>query len=61
MPKESLNGVRPAGMGGAYTAVTEDSYSILWNPAGLGALGANEFLTSYSRGSSSGKFLRFRQ
>jgi hypothetical protein len=28
-------GARGIGMGGAYTAVTDDAYSIYWNPAGL--------------------------
>ena len=28
-------GVRPIGMGGAYTAAADDVNSIMWNPAGL--------------------------
>ncbi|MBC8182313.1 hypothetical protein H8E88_14520 [candidate division KSB1 bacterium] len=28
-------GARPMGMGGAYTALTHDAHSVLWNPAGL--------------------------
>lgn len=29
------SGARPAGMGGAYTAVADDASSVVWNPAGL--------------------------
>ena len=28
-------GARPMGMGGAFTALTHDAHSVLWNPAGL--------------------------
>ena len=28
-------GARPTGMGGAYTAISNDAHSIFWNPAGL--------------------------
>ena len=35
-------GARPAGMGGAYTALTDDVNSIYWNPAGLGNMGGTE-------------------
>jgi hypothetical protein len=49
IPKESLNGTRPESMGSAYTAVGGDSYSLIWNPAGLGSMGSDEFLTSYSK------------
>lgn len=33
-------GARPAGMGGAYTAVANDSMAMFWNPAGLATLGS---------------------
>ncbi|MBT7787641.1 MAG: PorV/PorQ family protein [Calditrichaeota bacterium] len=31
-------GARPLGMGGAYTALSEDAYAIFWNPAGLNSI-----------------------
>jgi tetratricopeptide (TPR) repeat protein len=40
---------RITGMGMAYTAVADDSYSIYYNPAGLATLDRSEFSTSYSR------------
>ena len=33
--EHSIFGVRPMGMGGAFTAVSDDSNALLWNPAGL--------------------------
>jgi len=32
------SGARAVGMGGAYTAVADDANSVVWNPAGLGAV-----------------------
>lgn len=37
-------GARPAGMGGAFTAVANDVNSIFWNPAGLLSINNNEFI-----------------
>jgi len=34
-------GARPMGMGGAFTALTHDAHSVLWNPAGLSRLKNN--------------------
>ncbi len=40
-------GARPAGMGGAYTAVSNDGAGILYNPAGIVTLKKLTFATSY--------------
>lgn len=40
--KDTGWGVRPLGMGGAYTAVVNDSNAPLFNPAGLGQIGQRE-------------------
>ena len=37
----------PAGMGGAYSAVTQDTSALIWNPAGLARLPAPEIGISY--------------
>jgi hypothetical protein len=39
---EEYSNARSQGMGGAYTAVADDYYSILWNPAGLARLKQKE-------------------
>jgi len=41
------NGVRAVAMGGSYTAVGEDIYSVYWNPAGTANLTAPESAFSY--------------
>ncbi len=41
-------GARGRGMGGAYTALADDSDAIYWNPAGLGGVAKNEFHVSDS-------------
>lgn len=38
------DGVRPAGMGGAYTALGDDIYSINYNPAGLSYMKASQLV-----------------
>src|ERR1035438_10106054 len=35
-------GARPAGLGGAYSALATDAYAPTWNPAGLGFLATPE-------------------
>src|SRR5437763_1288043 len=35
-------GARPMGMGGAYVGLSDDSYALLWNPAGLVGMQRNE-------------------
>jgi outer membrane protein OmpA-like peptidoglycan-associated protein len=35
-------GARPKGMGGAYVGLADDSYGLLWNPAGLATMQRNE-------------------
>ncbi len=37
-------GARPTGMGGAFTAVADDANAPLWNPAGIGRIGAREIM-----------------
>ena len=37
----------PAGMGGAYSAVTQDTSALIWNPAGLAGLPTPEIGISY--------------
>ena len=41
------NGVRAVAMGGSYTAIGEDIYSVYWNPAGTANLTAPESAFSY--------------
>ena len=41
-------GARGIGMGGAYTAVTDDAYSLYWNPAGLAKIPRLSVATMYS-------------
>src|ERR1044072_2961467 len=35
-------GAGPAALGSAYTALAEDAYAPVWNPAGLGSLRSSE-------------------
>ncbi len=42
-------GARPVGMGGAYTAISDDSSASLYNPAGLVQIQWNEITAMYSR------------
>ena len=42
------NGARPAGMGGAYTALGDDSYSIDYNPAGLAGIKVPQLVLMHS-------------
>ncbi len=42
-------GARPVGMGGAYTAISDDSNAPLYNPAGLVQVQWNEVTAMYSR------------
>ena len=42
-------GARPAAMGGAYTAIADDVYSVYYNPAGLSLVPRMEFTTQYSQ------------
>lgn len=37
-------GARPAGMGGAFTAVADDANAPLWNPAGIGRVGTRKIM-----------------
>ena len=37
----------PAGMGGAYSAATQDTSALIWNPAGLAGLSAPEIAIGY--------------
>ena len=39
---------RGAGMGEAYTSITEDAYSAWWNPAGLGSVESPELAATYN-------------
>jgi hypothetical protein len=41
-------GVRPMGMGGAYTAVADDGNAVMWNVAGLGQLKKHELMLAYT-------------
>ena len=41
-------GPRGTGMGEAYTSVTEDAYSVYWNPAGLGSVEGGEVAATYN-------------
>ncbi len=40
-------GARPAGMGGAFTALADESSAVYWNPAGLSLLKKKEFSGMY--------------
>ncbi|MBN2542306.1 type IX secretion system membrane protein PorP/SprF [bacterium] len=40
-------GARPAGMGGAFTAVSNDVYTTIWNPAGLSLVNNYELSAGY--------------
>src|SRR6185436_19321357 len=42
-------GARPVGMGGAFTAISDDSNAPLYNPAGLVQVQWNEVSAMYSR------------
>src|SRR5207302_9163172 len=42
-------GARPVGMGGAFTAIADDSNAPLYNPAGLVQVQWNEVSAMYSR------------
>lgn len=42
-------GVRPAALGGAFTAISDDANAVFYNPAGLYRVEKNEFLASYGR------------
>lgn len=37
-------GARPAGMGGAFTAIADDANAPLWNPAGIGRVGTRNLM-----------------
>lgn len=41
-------GARPAGMGGAYTAITSDGTALYWNPAGLAQIEKPEISMMYN-------------
>ena len=41
-------GARPLGMGGAFTAISNDVYGSYWNPAGLGQLNSVQLMGMYS-------------
>src|SRR5690349_1375244 len=42
-------GARPVGLGGAFTAIADDTNASLYNPAGLVQVQWNEISASYSR------------
>jgi hypothetical protein len=42
------SGVRPTGMGGAYTALADDASAPMWNSAGLAQIKSNELAFAYS-------------
>ena len=42
-------GTRPLGLGGAYTALSDDANAIFWNPAGLGMIGQSQVTLSHWR------------
>ncbi|MBN1755610.1 OmpA family protein [bacterium] len=48
-PGQSLTGVRPNGMGGAFTAISNDANALEWNPAGIATYRDHTFLGDYSR------------
>jgi hypothetical protein len=41
-------GVRAAGMGGAFVAVSDDNAAMFWNPAGLAQTSSREFSSTYT-------------
>lgn len=43
------DGVRPAGMGGAFVAVSDDSNAMAYNPAGLAQIAQNEFRFEHTK------------
>jgi hypothetical protein len=47
--EQSIVGARPAGLGGAYTAVSDDVYSVYYNPAGLARIKRMEFSAQYTK------------
>ena len=40
-------GTRPLGLGGAFTALSDDANAIFWNPAGLGLIGQSQATLSH--------------
>ncbi len=42
-------GARPMGMGGAYTAMSDDVNSVFWNPAGLTLMRDNQLTVMYTK------------
>jgi len=45
---DAANGVRPAGMGDAFTGVADDANTVLFNPAGFARLSSYEFTGMYA-------------
>lgn len=45
---DSPSGVRPSGMGGAFTGIADDVNAVYYNPAGLGQFQKGEILLLYS-------------
>jgi hypothetical protein len=41
-------GARPMGMGGAYTAISDDASAVFWNPAGLTSSGGRQVLLMHA-------------
>ncbi len=56
-------GARPAAMGSAYTALADDGYAAVWNPAGLGFSHASEVVGQHLEylGPTHSEFLGFAQ
>lgn len=48
-------GARPAALGDAYTAVADDSYAAIWNPAGLARLTRPELAATHTQWIQSGR------
>lgn len=44
---DRLPGARPAGMGGAFTALADDGFAVNWNPAGIVRLRRRELVSMY--------------
>ena len=42
-------GARPLGMGGAFTAISDDATASFWNPAGLAQLQKRQIAAAYSQ------------